>query len=111
MSNELVVSVVSLVTSVATAALALRQNIKTSKIAGDANLAIEKLRADNERRRQALELATKEVGPIEEALVKAWSECQTIKDSITRVLQGNEPLRERLPHERKKINECFGRLY
>ena|ERR1044071_8197556 len=97
MSTEIIVALIAGFAGVVGGIIAWVQAIKTSRLKADAdatlewikseaNIGLEKMKAENERRRKAFELATQESKPIETALAQAWHDIQTIKEVISKLL-------------------------
>src|SRR2546430_2602839 len=98
MSSEVIVAVVSGVVGVTGGIISWIQAVRTSRlraetdstietIRSEASLAVETMKAENERRRKAFEIASQESRPIETALAQAWHDIQTVKDVISKIVR------------------------
>lgn len=76
------VAVIAGAVSIAGAAIALIQAKRTEKIKADTSLLLEKIKAADERRRRAFELATQETEPLGKALSQVWGNIQIVREVI-----------------------------
>jgi hypothetical protein len=99
MSKEIIVAIVSGIVGLAGGIIASVQAVRTSRLKADtdaalerirseASIALENVKADQERRRRAFELALEDSKPAESALAQAWQDIQTIKDVLSRYTAG-----------------------
>lgn len=86
MPKEIVVAIIAGITALLGGAFAWIQANKTSKLKAQADVVLEEMRAEGERKRKAFELASAEARPVELALSQAWQDIQTIKEVISKVL-------------------------
>src|SRR5574341_2493951 len=94
MSKEITIAIISGIVGILGGIIAWIQAVRISRLKGEMDMALEQakaeftlrmetMKANNERRRKAFEVAAEEVRPIQEALDKGWQVLQEIKDGIS----------------------------
>jgi len=95
MSSDKLLPLVTAAIGVISAIVATIQAIRAARITASANIEIERMKADAERRKHALAIASQEVEPVAEALAQAWSDLQALKDFLSLVPRGSLDTRVR----------------
>jgi hypothetical protein len=97
MNKEIIIAIISGIVGLAGGVIAWIQAVRMSHIKADAdaalerirsetNLALENVKADQERRKRAFEVALEESKPVEAALAQAWHDIQSIKEITSKYM-------------------------
>lgn len=76
------VALIGALASVIAAICAVVAAMRSARLKAEADLVLERFRAEDSRRRQAFETATREAEPVTKALVQVWNDIQAVRDVI-----------------------------
>jgi hypothetical protein len=80
------VAIVGAAASVIAAGFSFHSATRTARLKSQADLMLERFKAEDQNRRRAFELALKESEPLITALTQAWTDLQTIRDTIQKIV-------------------------